>query len=77
MKKGKEKRLLFLIIFIVLGIFAERIEAEEDYFKNLNILRATNDIPAPDFTIKDINGNEINLKNLRGKVILLNFFTTW
>ncbi len=34
--------------------------------------------PAPlDFTIADMNGNEVNLAELEGKVILLNFWATW
>ena len=34
--------------------------------------------PAPlDFTIADMNGAEVNLAELRGKVILLNFWATW
>ena len=34
--------------------------------------------PAPlDFTIADMNGNEVDLAELKGKVILLNFWATW
>ncbi len=80
MEKNNKKRLyglLFVVIFIALGMFIERAEGEEEYFRNLNIARARRDTPAPDFTIKDINGNVISLKGLKGKVILLNFFTTW
>jgi len=32
---------------------------------------------APDFTLKDLKGTEVNLKEFRGKVILLNFWATW
>jgi peroxiredoxin len=32
---------------------------------------------APDFTLKDLFGNEVKLSSLRGKVILLNFWATW
>ena len=33
--------------------------------------------PAPDFKAKDLNGNDINLESLKGKVVLLNFWATW
>ncbi len=33
--------------------------------------------PAPDFTLKDANGNDLKLSQLRGKVVLLNFWATW
>lgn len=32
---------------------------------------------APDFTAKDINGNEISLSSLKGKVVLLDFWASW
>lgn len=34
--------------------------------------------PAPlDFTLRDVDGRPVNLAELRGKVILLNFWATW
>jgi len=32
---------------------------------------------APDFSLKDIQGKTVRLKDLRGKVVLINFFATW
>ena len=32
---------------------------------------------APDFTLKDLNGQEIQLSSLKGKVVLVNFWATW
>ena len=32
---------------------------------------------APDFTLKDANGNAVKLSDYRGKVVLLNFWATW
>ncbi len=34
-------------------------------------------IPAPDFNLKDINGETVSLKDYRGKVVLLDFWATW
>ena len=33
--------------------------------------------PVPDFILKDIRGNDINLQNYKGRVILLNFWASW
>ena len=33
--------------------------------------------PAPDFTLKDIGGETVSLKDFRGKVVLLDFWATW
>lgn len=32
---------------------------------------------APDFTLKDLNGNSVTLESLKGKVVYLNFWATW
>ncbi len=32
--------------------------------------------PAPEFTLKDLHGNKVSLSNYRGKVVLLNFWST-
>jgi peroxiredoxin len=33
--------------------------------------------PAPNFTLKDANGNSVSLSDYKGKVVLLNFWATW
>jgi len=33
--------------------------------------------PAPDFTLKDFAGREVQLSSLRGEVVLVNFWATW
>jgi peroxiredoxin len=32
---------------------------------------------APDFTLADLNGNQVSLNDYKGKVVLLNFWGTW
>lgn len=34
-------------------------------------------VKAPDFTLPDLNGNEVSLSDFRGKVVFLNFWATW
>ncbi|HSV76675.1 MAG TPA: TlpA disulfide reductase family protein [Bacteroidales bacterium] len=33
--------------------------------------------PAPDFTLTDINGNEVSLSDFKGKVVYLKFWASW
>lgn len=46
--------------------------------KKLQELRASilNE-PAPDFTLKDLNGGEVSLASLKGKVVVVDFWATW
>jgi len=34
-------------------------------------------VPAPDFTLKDMDGESHSLGSYRGKVVMLNFWATW
>lgn len=45
----------------------EKEETEDEETKSM----------APDFTLLSSNGEEISLSDYRGKVVFLNFFTTW
>lgn len=48
-----------------------------DLFKKLNIEKSDKEIQAPDFTLKDLDGNQVSLRDFRGKVVFLNFWATW
>lgn len=52
-------------------------QPREDYFKKLGIEKSEKRILAPDFTLEDLSGKSVSLKDLRGKVIFLNFWATW
>ncbi len=33
--------------------------------------------PAHDFTLKDLNGNDVKLSSFKGKAVIINFWATW
>ena len=35
------------------------------------------DKPAPDFTLRDLKGNQVSLSNFRGQPVVVNFWATW
>lgn len=45
--------------------------------KRTDNLKLNVDDPASDFTVKMINGEKITLSDLKGKVVLLNYWATW
>lgn len=62
------------------GFFHKRKDpasVSEDYFKKLGIERPDKRIIAPNFTLEDLSGKRVSPKDLRGKVVFLNFWATW
>jgi len=59
----------FLLVWNVSIAAAQFLEAE--------VQKLETPVAAPNFTLKDLKGREISLKNLRGKVVVLNFFSVW
>ena len=72
--------LLLALAGSVDGFFHRKKESasvSQDHFKKLGIERPEKRIIAPGFTLEDLSGKRINLKELRGKVVFLNFWATW
>jgi thiol-disulfide isomerase/thioredoxin len=44
---------------------------------SMHIAKSLIDKPAPEIARKDLAGSELDLRGLRGKVVLLNFWATW
>ena len=66
----------FLIFFFCFNIFLSISQASEVVPLN-NI--AINEIPKPisSVTFRDFSGNEVNLKDYKGKLLIINFWATW
>jgi len=57
-------------------IYASKISEEESKKKAIARKEMVG-IPAPEFTLKDINGNDFSLSSLRGKYVVLDFWGSW
>jgi thiol-disulfide isomerase/thioredoxin len=66
------------MVFIFFAIFllwnAPTVIAQ---FSEAGVEKLRVSVDAPNLTLKELGGGKISLKELRGKVILLNFFATW
>jgi cytochrome oxidase Cu insertion factor (SCO1/SenC/PrrC family) len=60
---------------IVAGVSPSR--AQPDPFVSLQALRVTPPDPAPDVSFRTLDGRPVSLAMLRGRPVLLTFFTTW
>jgi cytochrome oxidase Cu insertion factor (SCO1/SenC/PrrC family) len=75
----KKKVLRMFVIFVIWTSFAllESVHSTTDPLSAAGVLKFKEKISAPEFVTTDIEGNRVNLKNYRGKVVLLDFWTTW
>jgi len=62
--------LLLLAGLLLLSVYACNERSE-------SVAKAEIGKPAPDFTLKAVDGRTISLSSLRGKVVLVNFWATW
>jgi cytochrome oxidase Cu insertion factor (SCO1/SenC/PrrC family) len=64
---------LSILALLLLGkspvVFAQFFQAGVQQFKT--------PVAAPDFKLERLGGGEVSLKEFRGKLVILNFYTTW
>ncbi len=65
--------ILIVLIVIALAVGVSSLISKDTFYKEI----ATVGSPAPDFELKDSNGNLWKLSDLRGKVVFINFWATW
>ena len=70
------RRLSMVVLFFVIFLLwnTPRVVAQ---FSEAGVEKLRVSVEAPDLTLKELGGGKISLKELRGKIILLNFFATW
>lgn len=70
------RRLMVVVLFLVTFLLwnAPMVTAQ---FSEAGVEKLRVAVDAPDLTLKTLGGGKISLKELRGKIILLNFFATW
>jgi cytochrome oxidase Cu insertion factor (SCO1/SenC/PrrC family) len=71
-----------MVLLIIFGTWAilgpgVNVNAGEDLMAAAGVTKFKERIIAPTFTIEDVAGRSIKLGDFRGKVVLLDFWTTW
>ena len=66
------------MLFSMNLIFFERqARGDAHFMEALSIIRFDEKLKAQNFALKDLNGNDVNLKDYRGEIVFLNFWATW
>ena len=87
-KRNTERWLIVLVIVVVVavgGVIAWRLtschsspqETQTDVLSPAEPVGITVGKSAPDFTLKDLDGNSVSLHQFRGHVVLLDFWASW
>ncbi len=74
---GQEMRRFRVFIFLSVIFLLWNTPVVKAQFLEAGVEKFRVAVDAPDFTLKELGGGKISLKELRGKIILLNFFATW
>ena len=71
-----QKNIFFLLLLFCFIIFSSIAQTNEDIpFDNIAINETPKPIPSVIF--EDFQGNEIDIKKYKGKLIIINFWATW
>ncbi|HVP80305.1 MAG TPA: hypothetical protein VMV04_20680 [Thermodesulfobacteriota bacterium] len=69
------RRLMTTFFLTILMLWCAPLATAQ--FREAGVEKLRVAVDAPDLTLKELSGGKISLKELRGKIILLNFFATW
>ncbi len=73
----QRKLAILAIVFLLVLLLPPNPRVANAQFTEAGVQKLRVAVDAPDFTLKEIGGGKVSLKELRGKIILLNFFATW
>ena len=69
-EKVMKRVFIFTVSLLVLGTLA-RVNAQEKE----TLVKVGDDVP--EFVVEMFDGQKINIKDLKGKIVLINFWATW
>jgi cytochrome c biogenesis protein CcmG, thiol:disulfide interchange protein DsbE len=82
---GRDARSCILVLALIAGaalitagvLFSLAGQGGADAQLEQSLSAATQERPAPDFTLPDLNGARVSLAQFRGQPVVINFWATW
>jgi len=62
---------------LCLAVMIMPVNAIADPFSDMGVSRPKTSLPAPEFTLTDMDGERHHLSDYRGNVVLIHFWATW
>jgi peroxiredoxin len=69
--------LLAILLFWFAGGISHAQGAGSELFRALNLVHFSDAVELPELDLPDLDGREVPLRTFRGKVLMINFWTTW
>ncbi len=66
-----------IFILVILLLLRIPMVSGQTQFVEAGVEKFRVPVEAPDFTLTEVGGGKVSLIELRGKIILLNFFASW
>ena len=68
-----------VIIFLIVILFGILIllQTKDSFYNVSSGSQVAKGLPAPNFSLPDLDGKMVSLSDYRGKVVLLNIWATW
>ena len=79
MQKSRVLKSKTLLSFVLLfaSIFTAALKAAEEPPLTHNLTALEKPVMAPELNLKDMDEEMLNLKDLKGKTVVVNFWATW
>ena len=68
---------LIISLLAILLLWKTPTVSAQSQFSEAGVEKFRVPVQAPDFTLTEVGGGKVSPKELRGKIILLNFFASW
>jgi len=69
--------MVLILFFLNPVIFEDRASGNTDYMEKLSMFVIDERLKAQNFILRDLNGNQVSLKDHLEKIVFLNFWATW